>query len=250
MASRTTVCPGLLLSLFAQASGGALDKNSSDECESVGFWQDVLQNVLVGFVSIMLSTLPMLIVRVLHKRAVVFKEQWEEADRKKQLRNWQQKDMAAHAIAFIYIGFSLLFVMAFLANIAPSSEKKWLTTVVTALVKELVIGPLGLAVVYATLVTLVAQSPKFVQRNRNHVLSRSAHTHSDTMLDSAPPYTFVAGSGKDAPPLAHAMTTASIARDARVFASLSPICFVALFGLDCRIWISESSSGVDYLRRF
>eukprot|EP00747_Dinoflagellata_sp_TGD_P080261 gnl/TRDRNA2_/TRDRNA2_160821_c1_seq1.p1 gnl/TRDRNA2_/TRDRNA2_160821_c1~~gnl/TRDRNA2_/TRDRNA2_160821_c1_seq1.p1 ORF type:complete len:213 (+),score=12.52 gnl/TRDRNA2_/TRDRNA2_160821_c1_seq1:45-641(+) len=105
--------------------------------------------------------------------------------------------------------------MSFLANIAPSSEKKWLTTVVTALVKELVIGPLGLAVFYATVVTLVAQSPKFVQRNRNHVIHRSAHTHVDTTLDSTPPYTFVAGSGKDAPPPAHAMTTASIKKDAR-----------------------------------
>eukprot|EP00928_Gymnodinium_smaydae_P071870 TRINITY_DN5534_c0_g1_i4.p1 TRINITY_DN5534_c0_g1~~TRINITY_DN5534_c0_g1_i4.p1 ORF type:complete len:884 (+),score=167.03 TRINITY_DN5534_c0_g1_i4:523-3174(+) len=148
--------PAFLAALFFSASGVTLSIDSPDECSvEKGSAREIIRNILVGFLSWLLTTLPMLLVVYVVKKNFVQRKKWDEASKRRMLRYWNIRNSATYCILVVYSLFCVLFVCAFLANVNPKDEYMWLIAAATVLIEDYVIQPVMIAVLLSTTLAMV-----------------------------------------------------------------------------------------------
>jgi len=175
----------MISAMFFDGTGMAKSKDS--ECTASGFWAVLWRNVAVSIVSALLSTIPLLFIRILRSRRFVYRTSWDDKkDVRKFLLRWRVEDVLVVDLGITYCLLCDLFIMAFLANISRDSEWDWLTSAVIVVIKEMIVTPVIMAVVFAAFVTLVArkrpdlitqvgENAGFLGEAKEHELRRMTH---------------------------------------------------------------------------
>eukprot|EP00927_Polykrikos_kofoidii_P012594 TRINITY_DN15445_c0_g1_i7.p1 TRINITY_DN15445_c0_g1~~TRINITY_DN15445_c0_g1_i7.p1 ORF type:complete len:1016 (-),score=113.40 TRINITY_DN15445_c0_g1_i7:161-3061(-) len=136
---------------------GAVDKNSDRECSPENTVWDVLQSVVVGVMSTLISLFITVLMNVIPYRRFVVVE--TRAQAAKVLRKWRIMESFVWFCSLSLSAFFFFFVMAFLASVGPADANKWLLSAVASCLQVWVFVPLFLAVVYCCVVELLRDHP-------------------------------------------------------------------------------------------
>jgi len=147
----------MLSGLFFEASGKATKLGSPDHCDMDDFWLKLCRDLMFGFFSILLSTVPLFLIQNCTSRRFIFGESWDKKSKRTYVMLWRLQDFIIIFLTGGYCVFCLVFTMAFLANINKSAEAEWLLSALYALFQEFVTTPLSLAMLYAAVAMLVVR---------------------------------------------------------------------------------------------
>lgn len=134
--------------LFFQTTGEFADKHNPRECRPDGAGERIGRIIAVGIFSILLATLPVLLLSLLVTKKVQRIDNPDSAAWKKQLRKWRIQTAVLWVLGSLYTSFCIFFIALFLANIHPDDTFTWGTSGLTSLLKDEVVVPLFLAVAF------------------------------------------------------------------------------------------------------
>jgi len=143
-------------SLFCSAfffSIGAPSKDGGDDCDPVGFWQNVLRNVVISVFAILVGSVPFVIMAAASSRSFVYRQSWESQEKKRYLRKMHYWGRALWCVGVVYVSFCTFFVAVFLANVGKGSTTDWVTVATVDLVMSIIVEPFGKALVLAVLLS-------------------------------------------------------------------------------------------------
>merc|ERR1712032_390775 len=156
----------MLSAFFFQFSGEAMAIKSADECRVKSLAGRIWRNIFVGLLSAALSAFPLLVIYRLQRRNFIYQESWVDAKKRRSyLRRWSMLSALATALGLGYCSVCSLIIVSFLANIDPSMEAQWLISAAAALLREFLLVPLALAVVYVAAIEMIS-------RRRPHLIDR------------------------------------------------------------------------------
>lgn len=156
----------MLSALFFQFSDEAMSIKSAETCKVNSTTGRIWRNIFVGLLSAVLSSIPLIVIYRLQRRNFIYQESWGDfRERRIYLRRWNILSALATALGLVYSSGCTLFVVSFISNIDPSMEVQWLASVAAALLREFLLAPLALAIVYAGAIEVVS-------RRRPHLIDR------------------------------------------------------------------------------
>jgi len=144
--------------LFFDASGRATGLGSSSRCDVFHVGTILARGIVVGTCSILLSVVPVVLISCCSNRRFIFRDTWEDSLKWGYVLCWRTQDIVMISLAAVYSIVCLVCVMAFLANLSPSSEAEYLVSVVFVLAREFVLMPLTLAMIYAAVATVIIRT--------------------------------------------------------------------------------------------
>jgi len=151
--------------LFFQ-SAGAQSKDSDSDCDIEGIWEQIGRLIVVGSFSLLVASVPMLILIKLHARKFVYIGD-SALKGAKQLLWWRVKDAVLCLLAVLYLLVCILFVAVFLANIAKKDAGRWAVAATVAMIQQMVLVPSLITLVHCTVIAWAAhysQNWDLVQR--------------------------------------------------------------------------------------
>jgi hypothetical protein len=110
----------------------------------------LLRNVIVAILTALCSTVPLLLLSAfLSGRGFTYSSDgWDEASRRRQVLKWKIKEFVLATILALYSLFLAFFVLVFLSKVSEGTSSQWATTAVFTLLKDVVLMPLGLALLF------------------------------------------------------------------------------------------------------
>lgn len=137
----------VVATLFFQASGGAVGKESDDECseDPASIGEEIGRIMAIAFGSLIVASLPSAIIGSMHNRGFKKFEYEGCPEWNRQLRSWRMQDKFIWVFGSAYIAFCTLFVTLFLANTAPGSMPEWGMTGALSLAEDALIIPFAIA---------------------------------------------------------------------------------------------------------
>eukprot|EP00929_Paragymnodinium_shiwhaense_P101376 TRINITY_DN64429_c0_g1_i2.p1 TRINITY_DN64429_c0_g1~~TRINITY_DN64429_c0_g1_i2.p1 ORF type:complete len:751 (-),score=161.68 TRINITY_DN64429_c0_g1_i2:142-2250(-) len=142
---------------------GAQDGTSDPECTPGYPAEALVMIVVVGILASLFSSIPMAIMIALRKRDFVYVSSMEDRKVRTTLRMWWIKDTILWVLMSAYIAFCLLFLAAFHANVSEFDATKWLMAACVSIVKEVILVPLLLSLVFAGTAKLLAASTRVIE---------------------------------------------------------------------------------------
>lgn len=136
--------------LFFEGTGMAtsgLNPEDSGCSDDLDVWQYLGRLIAVAIASTVVATIPMAILSSLHSRA--FRKVPCEAspEWQRQLGIWRAQDRVLWAAGLLYNAFCGLFIILFLANVAPSDVPEWGMTTLITIIEDNLALPLVIALV-------------------------------------------------------------------------------------------------------
>lgn len=182
----------MLSALFFSTSGATLSVKSPEECAPEGGQQEILRNISIGFLSSLLTSIPLVILAGRLKRGFVYRQTWDEEAKKRILAKWRTRDFIVSVLCLAYSFFCMFYCAIFLANTRLEDSKMWLESVGWALLQDFLLKPFAYALVYVSLASAVtACKPHVLSDVTKSLISDSEKSLtsmvSSTLLVSAPP---------------------------------------------------------------
>ncbi len=128
--------------------------------------EKILRSAFVGAVTVLLTTAPLMVVRLVHRREFVYMQDLDEQVIMKKLRWWRILDIMFWIIGTVFLLFFVIFVVAFLANVAEVDQMDWLVSAASSLCVSQGVVPVMLSPLYASLAGLLAAYSKLVRYSR------------------------------------------------------------------------------------
>eukprot|EP00434_Breviolum_minutum_P033669 symbB.v1.2.029793.t1/scaffold3289.1/size59672/2 len=115
----------------------------------------MVQSVTVGFVTAFLGDGIIFILFLVQRKSVVYRTEWTEARKARQRFWWSFRICAFWVISILYTSFCNIYAWLFLANVREEDADKWLQGVLWTLFQDLILKPLLVAVILATMSSLL-----------------------------------------------------------------------------------------------
>ncbi|CAE7204363.1 gefF [Symbiodinium natans] len=139
--------------LFFTSSAVAADADMNcAPLETTG--ERLLRAAIVGILSACMGDLLIVLLAMVQRRQVLIRR-WTEEAKERQLRSWRRRRFIFWLIWFPNLGISILYVFGFLANVSQADGAKWIESTGMSLLQDLVLKPLCLALLYATVASMV-----------------------------------------------------------------------------------------------
>lgn len=159
------------------------DTGEGDDCEAQNWQEEFARNIAVAVLGSMLSKLPLLMVKKLQRRRFKHSDNWDAQARRKQMLKWMLADVVQWLLGLLYIGFSTLFILSFIANINRATEMQFLSSAVAVLAKQFFFSPLIQAVFFASAGTAMLEA-KDAEEKMKHIAT-SLHYVVDEIEEEA-----------------------------------------------------------------
>jgi hypothetical protein len=137
----------------------AKDASADPECTPGSPMEALMMTIVVGILSSMLSAIPLFIMGMLHRRDFIHVPSLDDPIVAKTLAGWRSKDKVLWLLASCYIAFTILFLLAFLANASTFDATTWLMSAAISILKEVVLVPIFISFVLAIISMSLAQIP-------------------------------------------------------------------------------------------
>lgn len=136
-----------MATFFFQASGAMKGKKSKPACDGEGgLAESIGRLIAIGLVSWLVAGVPTRILESLSTRELKEVDCQGGPKWKKQLRIWRLQDMFLWSFGLLYASFCTLFVVTFLANVAPMDQGDWGVSGAVSLAQDTLLNPLAAAV--------------------------------------------------------------------------------------------------------
>jgi len=145
----------LFASAFFLSSTGAPSNDNDELCSPTNFWENVGRNIMIGFFSILVGSVPFAIMSYFAYRKFVYKESWDMETKRRYIKKMKRNAQVLWCIGACYCFFCAFFLMVFLANVGKGSELDWFTTAATDLMMSIVLEPFLKAVALVFLLDLL-----------------------------------------------------------------------------------------------
>jgi len=152
---------------FQETSASSAD--SSQVCATEGIWESLGQCVAIGLASVLLAAIPEALFSKLHQREFIHFDSEDMPERKQQLQSWRRQDLCLWTLCSAYIGFCLLFVIAFLANVMPEDAISWKVGGLIELFTELLFVPMALTLFFVAVTSMTAHWKEVVEESGKHI---------------------------------------------------------------------------------
>lgn len=144
----------MIATLFFASTGGALAKDSPQECseecddsDDECLWQALGNLIAVGVVSALLATLPLSVIKLAHQRHFVRVPREGGREWELQLGRWRRRDALVYVVGTLYTLFAANYVTLFLANVSSDDRLDLLRSSGVSLAQGLLLSPLLWALV-------------------------------------------------------------------------------------------------------
>jgi hypothetical protein len=147
----------MLATVFCQASGGALAKDSDEACEfdcaeggvdvATCIQMYVGRLLAIGLVSALVAGIPVTVITSMHARQFVHVPYEGSPEWHKCLKKWWRADMAVWVIGLAYCGFAVNFIVLFFANVAAQDQEDWMISASISFSQEFIIVPVSIGFV-------------------------------------------------------------------------------------------------------
>jgi len=117
----------------------------ADECKPAGLAEKIGSLLVMGTASALLSTVPVAVLRVMHKRKFMELDYVDSDDWKRKLTYWRNVDIGLYIIITSYLSFLVMFVALFVAMIDEDSSQSWSISTSTGFVEQLFVLPAFIA---------------------------------------------------------------------------------------------------------
>jgi len=145
--------------LFFNTAGGAASVDAPEECKPpTDFWGTLFRDVVVGLLSALIGKLPMIIVRMAHKRKAHYpakrkkRNSWNEHEIRSYVAHVRAVDFLLMVFCLLYSWFLFFFVMAFLANVDMAAQQPFFISFMSSMVQSFILFPPLAAFIYMLLV--------------------------------------------------------------------------------------------------
>ncbi|CAE7669627.1 unnamed protein product, partial [Symbiodinium sp. KB8] len=161
----------IITKLTSAAAVGALFFSSSSttpdsdpDCQPpTDLLASMVQTATVGIISALLGDLVIFALFILQSRSAVDKNEWNPREKTKILMKWRCKSFVFWSVWSCHAGFSIIYVLLFLANVSLQDAIKWLESCCVSLVQDLILVPLAVALILATLASFAICCSRKVQ---------------------------------------------------------------------------------------
>ena len=162
----------IITKLTSAAAVGALFFSSSSttpdsdpDCQPpTDLLASMVQTATVGIISALLGDLVIFALFLLQSRSAVDKNEWNPREKTKILMKWRCKSVVFWSVWSCHAGFSIIYVLLFLANVSLQDAIKWLESCCVSLLQDLILVPLSVALILATLASFAICCSRKVQR--------------------------------------------------------------------------------------
>jgi len=158
--------------VFMELEGAAPDQGNDDECEDEPDLAGLFGRLLaIGVVSGFFAAFPLAIFRRLHTRKFQTIDYEDSPKYKTKLRSWFVQDVMLWILASAYGSFCVLYIMLFMANVAPEDQNAWIFTAGVAFLNDLMLTPLSIALAPAIIAgILVGILACYHRKSRNEMI--------------------------------------------------------------------------------
>ncbi|CAE7701171.1 P4H7 [Symbiodinium sp. CCMP2592] len=161
----------IITKLTSAAAVGALFFSSSSttpdsdpDCQPpTDLLASMVQTATVGIISALLGDLVIFALFILQSRSAVDKNEWNPREKTKILMKWRCKSLVFWSVWSSHAGFSIIYVLLFLANVSLQDAVKWLESCCISLLQDLILVPLSVALILATLASFAICCSRKVQ---------------------------------------------------------------------------------------
>lgn len=145
----------MMIALFFSAATNTTSWQSPEDCAVSGTKEEIIRNVTIGIISLFLATGPAILVGRLEKRKFIYRPEWTEQQKRRQLFRWRLEAGCVWCFGLVYVGVCSLFVVAFIANVSKQDHLGWLQAAASELLSLLLLEPFLLAILHAVFVSIV-----------------------------------------------------------------------------------------------
>lgn len=171
--SHTTRTTLIIMKLISAAAAAALffsseaeTPDSDPECEQPEeLWREMVQNVTVGVLSAFLGDAVIFFLFFVQLRQPKPEVEWTDELKENYRRRWRCRSVVFWSISIVHIGACVLYCLSFLANVSVEDAAEWLESCGVTLLQDLIILPLLMALVLASLATLAVTCSRKVHRS-------------------------------------------------------------------------------------
>ncbi|OLP99250.1 hypothetical protein AK812_SmicGene18223 [Symbiodinium microadriaticum] len=161
----------IITKLTSAAAVGALFFSSSSttpdsdpDCQPpTDLLASMVQTATVGIISALLGDLVIFALFILQSRSAVDRNEWNSSEKTKILMKWRCKSFVFWSAWSCHAGFSIIYVLLFLANVSLQDAIKWLESCCVSLLQDLILVPLAMAFILATLASFAICCSRKVQ---------------------------------------------------------------------------------------
>jgi hypothetical protein len=188
----------MIVTLFCQATGGALSKRSGERCASTCKIHEATGDCLgrhlgraiaVGLGSMICAGIPVVMMNALHSRHFTRVSGEGEADWNRQLFKWRCRTISIWVIGILYCLFAFHYCLLFFANVAGRDHEYWWLSASVTMSEDAVIVPLtmGLFIAITAHVMTAVICAKFGV-SREKLLHKRKLTHLAELFDRTDNY--------------------------------------------------------------
>lgn len=158
-----------ITALFFQETSASSADSSQEVCGTEGTWESLGQCLAIGLISVLLAAIPEAWFSKLHQREFMHFDSEDMPERKQLLQSWRRQDLCLWTLCSAYIGFCLLFVIAFLANVMPEDAISWKVGGLIELFTELLFVPMALTLFFVAVTGMTAHWKEVVEESGKHI---------------------------------------------------------------------------------
>eukprot|EP00435_Cladocopium_sp_Y103_P033486 s2534_g8.t1 len=115
----------------------------------------LVQAVTVGFATAFFGDGIIFLLFFVQRKKVISKTEWTEKQKDRQRMWWRIRTISFWVITFCYTSFCQIYTWLFLANVREVDASQWLDSMFLTLFQDLILKPVLLAVILATMCTVI-----------------------------------------------------------------------------------------------